>query len=105
MDWKGEAMLDENTQVVQDLLAAWNAHDMERVATFLAADYEGMDVAQPNLQHGRQEQCQVLIRYLRAFPDAHITGETITTIRPAIGGKTCLELTPGSKGCSMVPAP
>jgi steroid delta-isomerase-like uncharacterized protein len=56
-------------------LAAWNAHDVERVAALYAPDCESIDVAEPAPQHGREEVRASVARYLSAFPDLLFTQE------------------------------
>lgn len=70
-------MSKEMKRLMLELLEAWNAHDLERTATFYAPDYEGIDVAQATPQRGPAEVTQSLARYLRAFPDLHFTADTI----------------------------
>jgi steroid delta-isomerase-like uncharacterized protein len=65
-------------EFITQLLAAWNVHDPDRAAAFYAPDYEGFDVGQAGPQRGPQGARQALVRYLRAFPDLHLTqGTTI----------------------------
>ncbi len=68
-------MSKEITQFVTDLLDAWNAHDMERVAGFYTPDYEGMDVAQATPQCGWNGIRQMVACYTQAFPDLHFTAD------------------------------
>lgn len=63
--------------LVAALLAAWNAHDMERAARFYATDFVGLDVGQAGRQQGPSAHCAVMAAYIRAFPDLRITGETV----------------------------
>lgn len=70
-------MCGEIKRLVTELLAAWNAHDVERTMAFYAPDYEGIDVAQAHPQRGPTAVGQSLERYIRAFPDIHFTGDTI----------------------------
>ena len=60
---------------LNELVNAWNSHDLDRVTTFYAPDYEGIDVGQPQVQHGPAGVREALASYLRAFPDLHFTGE------------------------------
>lgn len=60
---------EEISRLVRDLLAAWNAHDLRRIETFYAPDYEGIDVGQANPQRGPRSASRNMERYLRAFPD------------------------------------
>jgi steroid delta-isomerase-like uncharacterized protein len=68
-------MTTEIAHLITQLLEAWNAHDVEGVTALHAIEYEGMDVAQPTLQHGHHGIRQTVRRYLRAFPDLHFTNE------------------------------
>ncbi|HLF25266.1 MAG TPA: ester cyclase [Anaerolineae bacterium] len=56
-----------------DFIEAWNAHDVERVTSFYAPDYEEIDVAQTDVQRGREGIRRRLIYYLRAFPDLQVS--------------------------------
>ena len=60
-------------QLIADLIAAWNSHDVERVAAFYAPDYEETDVAQAKVQRGREGIRRTAALYLRAFPDLQVT--------------------------------
>jgi steroid delta-isomerase-like uncharacterized protein len=62
-------------QFIDDLLAAWNSHNVERAAEFYAFDYEGVDVSQSAPHHGRAGIRQMLSSYLSAFPDLQFTNE------------------------------
>jgi len=62
-------------QLVTDVIAAWNDHDIDRLAGLYAPDYEGVDVGQANPQNGPEEACRAMARYMRAFPDIHFTLE------------------------------
>ena len=70
---KGQIMTKTIEQLVNDLMTAWNAHDVDGVAAFYASDYEEVDVAQAQPQHGPDAVRRVMLYYLRAFPDLHIT--------------------------------
>lgn len=60
---------------VGDLLDAWNAHDVERLKSFYAPEYEGVDVGQAEPQYGPQGICQTALRLLQAFPDLRFIEE------------------------------
>jgi steroid delta-isomerase-like uncharacterized protein len=62
-----------STQFAHNLIEAWNSHDIDRIAAFYAPDYEDVDVARPNVQHGTDDFRRVAAYYLRALPDLHIT--------------------------------
>lgn len=62
-------MSEEITRFVTDLIAAWNSHDIERIAQFYAEDFEGVDVAYAAPRRGRDDIRHTMSRYLTAFPD------------------------------------
>jgi steroid delta-isomerase-like uncharacterized protein len=62
-------------QFIDDLLAAWNSHNVERAAEFYALDYEGVDVSQSAPHRGQAGFRQMLATYLTAFPDLQFTNE------------------------------
>jgi len=66
-------------QIVADLLAALNAHDVERVAGFYAPTYEELDVAQAAVLVGPEGIRRTLANYLCAFPDLHFTLDDLIT--------------------------
>lgn len=61
-------------RVATGWLAAWNAHDLDGVAAFLAPGYEGVDIADAAPRAGDQAR-EAIARYLTAFPDLAITDE------------------------------
>jgi steroid delta-isomerase-like uncharacterized protein len=77
-------MADDIAQFVMDLLAAWNAHDLDRVASFYAPDFIGIDVGQAKPQRGPRERCVVLAGYMHAFPDLSFTGEALVEGQRAV---------------------
>ncbi|NJN94508.1 MAG: ester cyclase [Anaerolineales bacterium] len=70
-------MSEQTTQLVTDLVAAWNAHDLDRIAAFYAPDYEGEDVAYSTPRRGPEDIRQTMSFYLQAFPDLHITMDSL----------------------------
>jgi steroid delta-isomerase-like uncharacterized protein len=70
-------MAHDAAQLVSDLLAAWNAHDVERAAAFYAPDYVGTDVGHAAPQHGPRGRTAVLRAYIRAFPDIQFDGDVL----------------------------
>ena len=64
-------------RLVEDLLAAWNAHDTERIETFYAPEYEGVDVGEAELQRGPRGISRSVVRYLKAFPDLRFVEEDV----------------------------
>jgi steroid delta-isomerase-like uncharacterized protein len=72
-----EASEEETARLVRELLEAWNAHDIERIKTFYAPEYEGVDVGHAEVQRGPQSVPRNVERYLRAFPDLRFVEEDI----------------------------
>ncbi len=62
-------------ELIDDLLSAWNSHDVGHAAEFYASDYEGVDVSQSAPHHGQGGIYQMLTTYFSAFPDLHFTNE------------------------------
>jgi steroid delta-isomerase-like uncharacterized protein len=54
---------------VVDLFAAWNSHDLDRIAALYAPEYEGIDVGWPSPRRGPADVRRGWERYLAAFPD------------------------------------
>ena len=61
------------TQIVTELVEAWNAHNPERVAALYAQTHEGTDVGVANPLRGPEAVRQMVTRYLGAFPDLEFT--------------------------------
>jgi steroid delta-isomerase-like uncharacterized protein len=70
---------EKTTYLIIELTKAWNTHDLDRVAEFYAADFEGVDVAQAHPQHGPDGIRQSLSGYIQAFPDLYFVTESIIT--------------------------
>ena len=66
-------MTQAMTFLIDELRAAWNAQDIQRLAALYAPEYEGRDVAQAEPERGPQGVIQTLARYLQAFPDLSFT--------------------------------
>jgi steroid delta-isomerase-like uncharacterized protein len=65
--WAGEA---ETVKLVEDYMAAWNAHDAAKAAAFFAPDGEFFDAAVGKPQTGPADiQANVIQSYLTAVPD------------------------------------
>jgi steroid delta-isomerase-like uncharacterized protein len=64
-------------QLVEDLLDAWNAHDVGRIETFYGPEYEGVDVGEAQPQRGPRGISRSVERYLRAFPDLSFVEEDV----------------------------
>jgi steroid delta-isomerase-like uncharacterized protein len=73
----GPATSEGIDQFVRDLLDAWNAHDVGRIETFYAPQYEGVDVGEAEPQRGRQGISRSVGRYLQAFPDLRFVEEDV----------------------------
>lgn len=61
------------------LVDAWNAHDEDRVATFYAPTYSGMDIGEAQPHWGPDGIRAMYMRYLQAFPDLLFTVESTIT--------------------------
>jgi steroid delta-isomerase-like uncharacterized protein len=70
-------MLTSTTQLITDLITAWNNHDVETIAALYAPDYHGVDVAYATPRQGRADMSQTMSRYLLAFPDMHFIVEEL----------------------------
>ena len=66
---------DAPAHIAIELMNAWNEHDIERVMSFYASDYVGVDVGQATPEHGPDGKRKAVIGYLRAFPDLHFVPE------------------------------
>lgn len=61
------------TAYVQNLAEAWNSHEVEVVLPYYSETYEGVDIGEPGVQHGRNAVKEMLLRYWQAFPDLLFT--------------------------------
>jgi steroid delta-isomerase-like uncharacterized protein len=66
-------------KIADDLLDAWNEHDIPRILSYYAADCESVDVSQALPQRGIEGLEKLATRYFQAFPDLHFTRETVIT--------------------------
>ncbi|HLH73209.1 MAG TPA: ester cyclase [Chloroflexota bacterium] len=57
----------------QEFIAAWNAHDIDRIAALYAPDFDGTDVGDATPQHGPDSARRSAEQYVRAFPDLRLT--------------------------------
>jgi steroid delta-isomerase-like uncharacterized protein len=64
-------------QLATDLMAAWNAHDAERVALLHAVDFVGVDVSQSRQLQGRDAFRASTQRFMGALPDLHFVNELL----------------------------
>ena len=70
----GEAKI---ARLVRNLLEAWNAQEPERIKTFYAPEYEGVDVGQAQPQRGPKDVSLMVRRYLEAFPDLRFVEDEV----------------------------
>ena len=62
-------MADSIENLMQDLIAAWNSHDIDRALKFYAPDYAGEDVGRTQSHQGHAGARDFIGAYLKAFPD------------------------------------
>ena len=61
---------DDAKAIVDGYMAAWNAHDVEKAGTFLAADAEYLDITVGTPQKGREAARDNVIKvFVTAVPD------------------------------------
>lgn len=65
--------MDENLQRVNQLVEAWNSHDLDRVAAQYSPDCAVLDVAIAQPLVGREAVRLMFAGYYAAFPDLHLT--------------------------------
>ena len=58
---------------VKSLTKAWNSHELEQVLPCYSEEYEGVDIGEAKIQHGREAVREMLLRYWKAFPDLRFT--------------------------------
>lgn len=74
----GEGMtLSQMREVVDELIAAWNAHDLDRVMACYDAAYEGTDVGEAATRQGVISVRKMVRRWFRAFPDLHVAPDAV----------------------------
>lgn len=66
-------MSEQTTQLIAQLVAAWNTRSPERVAAWYSEDCYGLDVAIARPQIGRQGIQRMFEAYWRAFPDLELS--------------------------------
>ncbi len=64
-------------EVIDELIGAWNAHDLDRVMACYDAAYEGTDVGEAATHQGITSVRKMVRRWFRAFPDLHVEAETV----------------------------
>jgi steroid delta-isomerase-like uncharacterized protein len=77
-------MSEEIAQLINELVAGWNAHDLDKVTALYADDYEEEDVANKEIQRGKAAVRRTLSFYLRAFPDLQIEADEIVIQRDCV---------------------
>jgi steroid delta-isomerase-like uncharacterized protein len=55
--------------LIHDLIAALNAHALDRAASFVAGDYRGVDLSRSRRCHGPEQVRQSWQEWGQAFPD------------------------------------
>lgn len=64
-------------ELVGELQAGWNAHDVDRVLACYAPTYEGMDIGEAVTRHTIIGLRKTLRRWFRAFPDLRLESHTL----------------------------
>jgi steroid delta-isomerase-like uncharacterized protein len=84
-------MSGEESAVAKAWCDAYNAHDVERIASLYAASGQHVEIAQGRAVQGRQAIRQGLDDFLAAFPDAHWAQDEV--IATATGAAIAYTLT------------
>lgn len=71
-------------QIAQDLLAALNDHDVDRVVRLFAPSYSGVDASRDQSCEGPEQVRRELIAWLEAFPDLHFTSREVLVETPRL---------------------
>ena|SRR5436190_20960093 len=74
-------MSDQIAQLVNDLVAGWNAHDLDKVTALYADDFEEEDIANKDVQKGKAAVRRTMWLYLRAFPDLRLEADEVVIER------------------------
>jgi len=56
-------------QLIERMMAIWNAHDTTRVNEVYTSDFRGLDITDQSVVEGPQGVARQLNRYTQAFPD------------------------------------
>ena len=67
----------DKKHLINALFAAWNTHDLERIAAFYAPHCQGHDVAQAAPIQGIADIYEWITKYLQAVPDMRVLCEQI----------------------------
>ena len=60
---------------MQDLIKAWNSHDIDRALKFYAPDYAGEDVGRTRRYEGHAGAREFIGAYFKAFPDIELSAD------------------------------
>lgn len=71
-------------QLTDDLLAALNAHDVDRLGRLIAPAYHGADVSRRRECVGSEQARHELLAWLRAFPDLQVTALDVLVEAPRV---------------------
>jgi steroid delta-isomerase-like uncharacterized protein len=74
-------MSEQIAQLVNELVAGWNAHDLDKVTALYADDFEEEDIANKEVQRGKAAVRRTMWLYLRAFPDLKLEADEIVIQR------------------------
>ena len=79
-------MQDSIEHLMQELVGAWNSHDIDRALKFYATDYAGDDVGLARNHKGQAGARDFIGAYFKAFPDIELTVDELIDE----GGRTAL---------------
>jgi C-1 hydroxylase len=69
--------MSQTRELVDELLAAWNAHDLDRVMACYDAAYAGTDVGEAATHQGIIGVRKMTRRWFRAFPDLRVEPDAV----------------------------
>lgn len=69
--------MERGIELVQELVAALNAHDVVRVGRGYAEDYRGLDLSLGTAHHGPEDVRREFQERLQAFPDLRVTEHSL----------------------------
>lgn len=65
------------SELITNIISAWNAHDPDQATQYYTADYLGLDVSQAEPQRGLDGLRRAMANYFHAFPDIRFTQDTL----------------------------
>ncbi|MCU0492816.1 MAG: ester cyclase [Chloroflexaceae bacterium] len=71
--------------LTQQLTDAWNQHDVDKIVSFYAPAYVGIDVGQARTQRGPEDIRRSSSHFIQAFPDVYFASDIV-----AQGDRTAL---------------